>query len=155
MPYKIYLTLEQPYRARLTPARLRAAARAALRHQAAPEPAELTVLITGDENLRTLNRDFLGHDTPTDVLAFPSGETDPDTGARYLGDIAISYPRARAQAAQGKHPVWAELQLLVVHGVLHLLGHDHDEPDEHGRMWAAQAEILKRLKAPIRGPSGL
>ena len=155
MPYKIHLTLEQPYRARVTPARLRAAARAALKHQAAPQPAALTLLLTGDETLHALNRDFLGHDHPTDVLSFPSGETDPDTGEHYLGDIAIAYPRARTQAAQGQHPVWAELQLLVVHGVLHLLGHDHAEPEEHARMWAAQAEVLQQLRAAITAPGPL
>jgi probable rRNA maturation factor len=152
MPYKINVTIERPYQARITPARLRAAARAALKHQRAPEPGELSVRITGDEALRVLNRDFLGHDTTTDVLSFPADEKDPETGARYLGDIAIAYPQARAQAAEGRHPVWAELQLLVVHGVLHLLGHDHAEREEHERMWAAQAEILKKIKAPIAGP---
>ncbi|MGH2523455.1 MAG: rRNA maturation RNase YbeY, partial [Anaerolineales bacterium] len=95
----------------------------------------------------------LGHDYPTDVLSFPSEETDPETGMRYFGDIAISFPHAHAQAAAGGHPVAAELQLLVVHGVLHLLGHDHAKRAEKARMWAAQAEILKKLKAPISGPS--
>jgi probable rRNA maturation factor len=153
MAYKIHLRLERPYAARVQPARLRAAARAALRHQAAPDPAELTILVTADAALRSLNREFLGHDEVTDVLSFPSGETDPATGARYLGDIAIAYPQARAQAARGQHPVWAELQLLIVHGVLHLLGHDHAVPEERDRMWAAQAEVLTRLKAPITGPA--
>jgi probable rRNA maturation factor len=153
MPYKVHLSIERPYQARITPARLRAAARAALKHQGAPEPGELSVRLTGDEALRVLNRDFLGHDHTTDVLSFPSAERNPETGAVYFGDIAISYPRARAQAAAGAHPVWAELQLLVVHGVLHLLGHDHADPAEHARMWAAQAEILRKLKAPISGPA--
>lgn len=152
MAYKVNLRLERPFAARVQPARLRAAARAALKHQAAPQPAELTLVITGDEALRALNREFLGHNHATDVLSFPSGETDPETGARYLGDIAIAYPRARAQAARGRHPVWAELQLLVVHGVLHLLGHDHAVPADKDRMWAAQSAILTRLKAPLIGP---
>ena len=153
MPYRIHLRLETAYSRFVLPARLRAAARAALKQQGAPADGELTIVVTGDEALRTLNRDFLGDDHATDVLSFPSAETDPETGARYLGDIAISYPQARAQARQGRHPVWAELQLLVVHGVLHLLGHDHAEPDEHTRMWTAQAEVLRRLKSPIRGPA--
>ena len=153
MPYKIHLRLEPAFARHIQPARLRAAARAALKHQGAPDGGELTIVVTGDEALRTLNRDFLGEDHATDVLSFPSEETDPETGSRYLGDIAISYPQARAQAARGKHPVWAELQLLVVHGALHLLGHDHAEPDEHARMWAAQEEILGKLKAPIKGPA--
>jgi probable rRNA maturation factor len=153
MPYKIDLTIEPPYKSRIAPARLRAAARAALKHQGAPEPGELSVLITGDDALRALNREFLGEDHATDVLSFPSTQIDPETGVRYFGDIALSYPQARAQAAQGTHPVWAELQLLIVHGVLHLLGHDHAEPAAHDRMWAAQSAILKKLKVPLTGPA--
>ncbi len=147
--YRVHLMLEPPFRARTDPRRLRAAARAALRQQATPGPAELSVLVTGDEPVRALNRQFLGLDEPTDVLSFPSGEVDRDTGAHYLGDIVIAYPRAREQAARRRHPVWAELQLLVVHGVLHLLGHDHARPAEKARMWAAQAAILQALRTPI------
>ncbi len=132
---------------------LRAAARAALRHQAAPAPGDLTVLIAGDAELRALNRRFLRHNYPTDVLSFPSGEPEPAQGRRYLGDIAISYPQARAQARRGAHPVKAELQLRVVHGVLHLLGHDHARPKDKARMWADQAAILDGLRAAITGPS--
>jgi probable rRNA maturation factor len=150
--YRVHLRLEPPFRARLAAPRVRAAALAALRHQAAPAGADLSVLVTGDEQLRELNRRYLGLDHATDVLSFPAQEVDPRTGRRYLGDIAISYPRAREQAARGGHPIWAEVQLLVVHGVLHLLGHDHARPAEKDAMWAAQAEILARLKAPLRGP---
>ena len=152
MPHKIHLTIEPPFKSRVIPARVRAAARAALKHQGAADPGELSVVITGDEALRELNRKFLGEDHATDVLSFPSGEPSPESGSPYFGDIAISYPRARAQAADGRHPVWAELQLLVVHGVLHLLGHDHAQHQEHDRMWQAQTEILRKLKAPITGP---
>src|ERR687892_74662 len=65
--------------------------------------------------------------------------------ARYIGDILISIPRAQAQANAAGHPLESEVQLLVVHGVLHLLGHDHAEAEEKARMWKAQAEILERL----------
>lgn len=124
---------------------LEKAAGAALRQQAAPAGADLSLVLTDDAQLRQLNRDYLGLDTPTDVLSFPSEQTDPETGSRYLGDILISLPRAAAQAAAAGHPVEAELQLLVVHGVLHLLGHDHAEAAEKARMWQAQAEILAGL----------
>jgi len=79
------------------------------------------------------------------VLSFPASETDPETGARYIGDIIISVPYAARSAEKAGHPVESELQLLVVHGVLHLLGHDHAEPKEKARMWKAQAEILELL----------
>ena len=81
----------------------------------------------------------------TDVLSFPSDEVDPETGSQYLGDIIISIPRAAQQAQVGGHSLEAEVQLLVVHGTLHLLGHDHAEAEEKARMWAAQAEVMGRL----------
>ena len=73
---------------------------------------------------------YLGIDGPTDVLSFPASEMDPETGVHYIGDILISIPRAQAQADAAGHPLEAEVQLLVVHGVLHLLGHDHAQAEE-------------------------
>jgi probable rRNA maturation factor len=107
--------------------------------------ADLTVVLIGDESIQTLNRDFLGHDAPTDVLSFPADEPDPETGRCYLGDVVISVPRATEQAETRGHTLEAEVQLLVVHGVLHLLGHDHAEAEEKDRMWAAQSDVLTRL----------
>ena len=152
LPYRVNLKIEPGYRRQLEEKALRGAARAALVQQAAPAPSELTVMVAGDGELRALNRQFLGHDRPTDVLSFPQDEPDPVSGRLYLGDIAISFPQAREQAKLGGHPIKAELQLLVVHGVLHLLGHDHAAPGEMARMWAAQAAILRQLKAGITGP---
>jgi probable rRNA maturation factor len=106
---------------------------------------DLTVRETGDAGIQALNRDYLGHDDPTDVLSFPADEVDPATGVRYLGDVAISIARAAEQARRAGHSLEAEAQLLVVHGVLHLLGHDHADPADKERMWAAQAEILEQL----------
>jgi len=119
------------------------AARAALDHQFAD--GDLTLVLTGEEQLQRLNRDYLGVDAPTDVLSFPASETDPETGRRYLGDILLSIPRADVQARAAGHPLADEARLLVVHGVLHLLGHDHAEADETARMWKAQGEILESL----------
>jgi probable rRNA maturation factor len=123
------------------------AANAALSHHASVESpeTELTIVLTDDTRLRELNRDYLGMDAPTDVLSFPASETDPETGARYLGDILISVARAQAQAEAAGHPLESELQLLVVHGVLHLLGYDHAHAEEKARMWKTQAEILEGL----------
>ncbi|MCC7117604.1 MAG: rRNA maturation RNase YbeY [Anaerolineales bacterium] len=106
---------------------------------------DITIVLTDDRQLHELNRDFLGVDAPTDVLSFPSEELDPETGAEYLGDILISIPRAIQQAQAAGHPVEAEAQLLVVHGVLHLLGYDHAEAEEKTRMWNEQAKVLERL----------
>jgi probable rRNA maturation factor len=124
---------------------LRRAVSAALLQQSETLDSELTIVLTGDNRLHELNRDYLGVDAPTDVLSFPASETDPETGARYLGDILISLARARAQAEAAGHPLESEVQLLVVHGVLHLLGHDHAQAGEKTRMWQAQTEILEGL----------
>ena len=84
-------------------------------------------------------------DAPTDVLSFPASETDPESGITYLGDILVSVPRAHQQAIAAGHSLESEVQLLVVHGILHLMGHDHADADEKARMWQAQAEILAGL----------
>lgn len=123
---------------------LERAARAALEFSTALE-ADLTIALVDDERIQGLNRDFLDHDAPTDVLSFPADEPDPDSGRRYLGDIVISLNRAAAQSQERGHALESEMQLLVVHGVLHLLGHDHAGPEEKQRMWAAQAGLLERL----------
>src|SRR5512147_346934 len=121
------------------------AVNAALEHESQSMESELSIILTDDARLHELNLNYLGIDAPTDVLSFPASETDPESGARYIGDILISIPRAQSQADAAGHPLESEVQLLVVHGVLHLLGHDHAEPEEKSRMWKAQAEILNSL----------
>jgi probable rRNA maturation factor len=125
------------------PETLERAALAVLAHQSTD--GDISIVLTDDAQMHEMNRNYLGIDAPTDVLSFPASETDPETGRRYLGDILISVPRAVEQARDAGHAVEAEAQLLVVHGTLHLLGHDHAEPDEKARMWKAQAEVLERL----------
>ncbi|MCB9418851.1 MAG: rRNA maturation RNase YbeY [Ardenticatenaceae bacterium] len=117
-----------------------------LKQQQSPKAA-LTVFLTDDGRIQQLNRDFLGHDKPTDVLSFPAGVPMPgmETLATYLGDIIIALPYAARQAAAAGHDADAELQLLAVHGALHLLGHDHAAPEEKAIMWAAQTAVLTQL----------
>jgi probable rRNA maturation factor len=122
---------------------LERAALAVLTHQSTD--GDLTIMLTDDAQLHELNRDYLGIDAPTDVLSFPASETDPETARRYLGDILISIPRAEEQARVAGHALEAEIQLLIVHGTLHLLGYDHVGDDDKARMWKAQAEILEGL----------
>ena len=121
------------------------AVQAALTNQKESMDANLSVVLTDNRRIRKLNRDYLGVDAPTDVLSFPASESDPETGARYIGDILISVPYAAKGAKQAGNSLEAELQLLVVHGVLHLLGHDHAKPKEKAKMWKAQAKILESL----------
>jgi probable rRNA maturation factor len=123
---------------------LKNAAQATLRlHRA--ERNDLTIVISDDEEVQTLNRDFRGVDAPTDVLAFPADERDPRRGRRYLGDIILSWPRLAQQAAEYGHSPSDEAQLLVVHAVLHLLGYDHDNAEAKARMWEAQDAVLDQI----------
>lgn len=135
------------------PAILEKAALQTLKHSDPALQADMTLVLTDDVQLQQLNREYLGIDAPTDVLSFPGGDTDPDTQMLYLGDVIVSLPQAYAQAAAAGHPLEAELQLLVVHGTLHLLGHDHTDSAEKARMWQAQAEVLSSLGCPITGPA--
>jgi len=114
--------------------------------------SDITIVIVDDDEIHRLNRDYLARDKPTDVLAFPAGHLDPDTGHRNFGDIIISYPRAEVQAIGGGHHLSSELSLLTVHGVLHLLGYDHDLPESEIKMWQAQTKILSKLGIEIITP---
>ena len=122
----------------------------ALRREGVEGRVALSVVITDDEAVRELNRQFRDVDAPTDVLAFGSVQesdfvTAPGEPA-YLGDVVISYPRAVAQAEEYGHSINRELALLAVHGVLHLLGYDHVDEVERAEMWARQNEILSLVK---------
>jgi len=107
---------------------------------------ELTIVLTTNQEIHKLNAQFLGHDYPTDVLAFPSNEIDIDTESNYLGDIIISYERALEQAQQANHSTENEIKLLLVHGILHLLGYDHDDEERKKIMWEIQAKIINALE---------
>ena len=96
--------------------------------------------LTCDDELRTLNRDFLGKDAPTDVLSFPGD------GATYLGDLAISADRAAEQAAEHGHSPEQEVCVLMLHGLLHLLGYDHET--DRGRMRRVEAKWRAELGLP-------
>ena len=109
-------------------------------------------LIAGDAGLRRLNREFLGNDYPTDVLSFRAPLAPgpwPPAPVAHLGDIAISFPRARAQAGAFGHNTGQEIRILMLHGLLHLLGMDHTA--DGGRM--ARAE--KRWRSRLGLPTGL
>ncbi|MCA9972526.1 MAG: rRNA maturation RNase YbeY [Anaerolineales bacterium] len=127
-----------------TVARVKTAVLATLWQQKAVPPLVLSCLLTDDAQVQQLNREFRGVDGPTDVLSFPAGEPMPGMDT-YLGDIAVSVPYAERQAAAAGHRMAEELQLLAIHGVLHLLGHDHDTPEAKAAMWAAQTAVLTNL----------
>jgi probable rRNA maturation factor len=88
------------------------------------EGASLGVRFASDRELRRVNRDYRGKDKPTDVLSFPGGESEDE--GHHLGDILISVPTARRQAAEHGHPPELEIKTLLLHGLLHCLGYDHE-----------------------------
>jgi len=115
-----------------------------------PDSPSLTLKITDDEEMTELNQRYRGINRTTDVLAFGTDFTDPDLESRYLGDVIISFPQAEKQALERGHAVEEELQLLVVHGVLHLLGYDHDTQSGKEAMWAIQSQVLTELGLSIK-----
>lgn len=146
MPYTVDLQCTIPYPMPY----LRAVAKAAnmaMTHESVSNGAACTILLTDDDYIRQLNIQYRGEDHATDVLSFPGGDPIPGSEdlLEYLGDIAISVDMAKSQAASKGHETTAELQLLAVHGVLHLLGYDHYDEAERAAMWAVQTAILERL----------
>jgi len=128
--------------------RLIKAAEAAINHLQDAEKLELTLALSSNERVQEMNLAYLGVDSPTDVLSFPAGDTNPESGNTYLGDVIIAVPQAITQATAAGHPLEDELALLTVHAVLHLLGFDHADEAEKTRMWAAQHHILSTLGIP-------
>lgn len=120
------------------------AARVTLALEGAPADSEVSVALTGEEEIRRLNREYRDIDSATDVLSFEMNERLADGGV-YLGDVIVAVPVAKAQAEAQGHDLLAELTLLVVHGVLHLLGEDHAQEDEKAAMWAKQKAVLEKL----------
>ncbi len=155
--YTIEVQIDEQFRAQVQSEPLHRAALATLTHQRVEELCEMAVVVTDDEVLRELNCRHRGIDVPTDVLAFPDETRGPFVSApdlpRYLGDIIISFPRAGDQAVEAGQAVQAELQLLVVHGVLHLLGYDDVMEEQRAKMWTVQAEILQTLGVEAPSPT--
>ena len=134
-----------------------------LDQEACPYEAEVELILTDPENIRTMNREHRNIDRETDVLSFPmvdypspasfdfleTEEGDdcfnPDSGELMLGDIVISVARARAQAEEYGHTPERELAFLAVHGALHLLGYDHMKPEDEREMFRRQTEILNAM----------
>jgi probable rRNA maturation factor len=154
--YVVEVQIDAELEVQVDPEPLRRAALEVLHNQRIEGGCELAVMVTGDAAVQELNRRHRGLDAPTDVLAFADevGELfiNAPEEPRYLGDVAISLDRAEAQATAAGHPVMAELQLLVVHGVLHLLGYDDQSDVCRAKMWAAQSKVLDALGLDINPP---
>jgi probable rRNA maturation factor len=145
-------------------------AREVLEGEGVTDDAELSLLFVDEDTIADLNRRFMGQAGPTDVLAFPidtaapeephvaapdvaGGELAAQQVPRLLGDVVVCPAVAERQAEALGGDVEAEIALLVVHGILHILGHDHAEPEEARRMEARQTQLLGRLYRPRPGGS--
>ena len=147
MKHRIYITrAKRALGHSETAALVKKAAQTALDAEGVDEPCEISVTLTDDEGIHRINRENRGVDKPTDVLSFPIGEKDYDTGCLFLGDMVLSLPHAAAQGEEYGGGYTHEVQYLTVHSVLHLLGYDHlDEGEEKARMRAREKAIMKEL----------
>jgi len=129
---------------------LEAIARKVLAAENVGARTEMGLVISSGERVRELNRDYRGRDEPTDVLAFSAREEadglppfiPPPDGVLHLGEVIISYPQALIQAEEHGHPLKKELAILLIHGLLHLLGYDHEKSDAERKMQAREKELL-------------
>lgn len=122
-----------------------------------PYSCEASITLTDNESIKELNREHRSIDEPTDVLSFPlieyvngepqiqPGDIDPDSGQVFLGDIIISVEKAFEQAQSYGHSAERELTFLAVHGILHLLGYDHETENEEKHMFSLQEDILNEM----------
>jgi probable rRNA maturation factor len=145
----VTLQVKRPARLTVEKSFLIKAAETTLRIISPGREVDVSLILGNDALIKRLNQQYRKVDSTTDVLSFLSGEVDPDSGAEYLGDVIISLPRAKDQANSESHTLADELQLLVVHGVLHLLGYDHQKPADKKLMQAAQDTIMKELGVEI------
>jgi len=134
--------------------RLKTVARTLLREVDEAQSA-LSVTLVGDRKIQTLNREHRGKDKPTDVLSFPLNPSDfgdpagsPKMPERLLGDVVISVDTARRQAAGYDAPLQNEIYRLLIHGILHVLGHDHEEPAERTAMEAEERRLAAAIGMP-------
>jgi probable rRNA maturation factor len=146
--YRISFHVKPAYARYVRMRALASLARRALAAENAPGPSAVNVVVADDLTVRTLNRWYRGEDAPTDVLSF-SLQTDdgfvlPPGRVRDLGEVVISYPTASRQARAARLGVNDELGHLLVHGVLHLLGYDHEKSAEAKVMRAREEAILGR-----------
>ena len=137
------------YRAQVDLKRLETCLQTSLEKLGYAQDEAVTLKITDNKTIQRLNKTYRGVDAPTDVLSFENDYLDPESGVHYLGDIVISIEKAQEQAANNGHLLQQEVEMLFVHGVLHLCGYDHAEEDEYAEMSRIQNEILQTVGNPL------
>jgi len=148
----LYVKIDTQFRRTINEGWLRQVVEKTLNVAAINRPVELSVVITDDDTIRRLNRDYRKKDEATDVLSFAFSEdadathfVSPPDGVSRLGEVLISCQRARSQSRQHDHSTRQELALLLSHGVLHLLGYEHEDEPSRDRMKAIEETILREL----------
>ena len=150
MKEQIGIRVEDEFRGSVHEAYVKKIVRRVLKAEGLAPPYELGLVFTDSDTVRGLNRDYRVVDEPTDVLAFymlPQKGADssfalPPDGMTRLGEVIISYPQAVVQAEERGHSPEGELALLIIHGILHLLGYDDEEPEEESKMRSRERELL-------------
>ena len=148
---ELYVKIEEPFESYVDEGWLRRVVAETLALEGVNSPAELSLVITDDETIRQLNRRYRGIDEATDVLSFALlKESDPPfinppDGLLHLGEVILSYPQAAIQAEEYHHSLERELALLVIHGVLHLLGHEDEDTEGEARMRTEEKKVLGEL----------
>ena len=158
MSMEISVLIDEDLEGNLEESWLRSIAEQALVTQGVSSNAELGLVIASRERVQQLNWNYLGRDEPTDVLAFSAREeigvdlpsfVQPPDGILHLGEVVVSYPQAVIQAEEHQHSVKREIAILIVHGVLHLLGYEHDKPELEHQMMTREAEILSCIEGEM------
>jgi len=140
----------QAFRRELDKKRLQKASATAFRLLGYETEPEVTLQVTDDQTIQKFNLQYRGMDEVTDVLSFENAFTDPESGETYLGDILLSCETAKRQADIRGLDLMAELEMLLVHGILHLAGMDHASRSDWEEMSALQDTILSELNNPIQ-----
>jgi probable rRNA maturation factor len=151
---EINILVDEGVEAGVEPSWLEDVAQRVLKAEKAGAKSEVGIVVTGQEMVQQLNRNFRGQDEPTDVLAFSTRDEAeglprfilaPD-GLSHLGEVIISYPQAQVQAEEHGHSLQKELTILLIHGLLHLLGYDHEEADAEKKMQSREKELLELIE---------
>ncbi len=143
-----HIDIQNEHQYTINPAHLRKAIQTVINRHELDSASGVTVVFTTDKAVHALNKQHRNVDAPTDILSFPAEALPPELQedeAPYLGDLIVAYPYASSQAEKLNHALDDSLALLVIHGTLHLLGYNHDTPDNRANMWAEQSAALKSM----------
>ena len=155
MSEEIEIAIKEEFRELIDEDKVGNIAQRILELENAPSPCEMSIVITDSETIHRLNRDYRGIDRPTDVLSFCLGNEEgkeappfilPPDDTAHLGEVIISYPQATEQAAAEGHSIDRELTLLLIHGILHLLGYNHEQANDEIEMQTLEKHLLHQFE---------